>query len=1105
MTFDGYHLCDLDGDEDEVLLSTTERHEPRAVVPPGWWQSAEPRTDEHGFTLVACVVAPGFEFEDFETRPGARRRILRPLLGQRSHRPRHPGGSTDARMTTMDTEDLLAHAAWLRQLAMSLVRDPGTVDDLVQTTWLAAIEHPPGPGGPPRPWLGTVLRNAWRQIVREGSRRRRRERAAARPERDTPSPAELASRLEAQRILAAAVASLHEADRTIVLLRHQEGLSSAEIARRRGEPAGTVRWRLKKALDALRRRLDEEHGGDGKAWVVALIPLVDRESLDAGGTASRILRPRPRRRLLPAAAAMVLLVLAVWLTRGAGDPPEVAEAADARVAASSSGDRLVVASVPRPAGDVPLPAGGPRPPAGRDLVEETVARSRIHVRFIDPTGIPIAGVSLRAGPCDRRRVLAASDERGSISVEVSPGLRTVLEALAPGRALWLRKVEIDPGSDHHLGDVVLGPGGEVTGRVVDSEGESIPGARVAADDVRDDAVLLKAAARFGPVFDPDTVPFTRTDADGRYRLRGIAPGYRRIWAWGSGYAPAFGAPVEVLAGAAFLHPDLRLPAMPPGLVGVVRAPDGSPAEGVAVHVTYVVKDVGLLATSTLTNEAGRFRVDLTGAEEGTVRVDDPQRRGAAPPVARFALGEEVTIRLGIPRTIEVRVRDAEGRPLETVEVAILEAASDHPIRWPREEAAPGGVLRLPAPGEPFRLRIAAPGHTTVERGPYGPGSAPKSLEVALYALPGIRGRVLAAGFPVSGARIEAHRLVPPDLFRRVGPFRVRLGSPLPARAVADEDGHFRIVPRTAGRIVLRVEADGFAAGESAPIDLDPRVGREDVVVALTRGGTIEGRVLLPAGESPAGAVVGASRGDLHPRSIRVGPDGRFLFDGLSPGPWFVTRLAEEARPHRGGSGTERLDRPLPFPVSCVVRDGAVVRCDLDLRHATPAALVGHVSVDGARPGIVRATLRTTHEGPVRTGPMPAPSATLDPEGRFRLTASREGPHVLELSFLERDTVVRTLRVDVSLVPGETRWSLALVTGLLLGGDVDPESPGLIHVVDDVSTGRIETPIRVDDRGRFRVVVPAGPGRIVLGPDGDTGRILRRVEVPAGGEIRVRIR
>lgn len=42
----------------------------QAVVPAGWWQAAEPAAqEEHGYTLVSCVVAPAFRFEGFELAP----------------------------------------------------------------------------------------------------------------------------------------------------------------------------------------------------------------------------------------------------------------------------------------------------------------------------------------------------------------------------------------------------------------------------------------------------------------------------------------------------------------------------------------------------------------------------------------------------------------------------------------------------------------------------------------------------------------------------------------------------------------------------------------------------------------------------------------------------------------------------------------------------------------------------------------------------------------------------------------------------------------------------------------------------------------------------
>lgn len=44
-------------------MSTVEQ----ALVPAGSWQAAEPLTDAGA--LVGCVVAPGFDFTDFELGP----------------------------------------------------------------------------------------------------------------------------------------------------------------------------------------------------------------------------------------------------------------------------------------------------------------------------------------------------------------------------------------------------------------------------------------------------------------------------------------------------------------------------------------------------------------------------------------------------------------------------------------------------------------------------------------------------------------------------------------------------------------------------------------------------------------------------------------------------------------------------------------------------------------------------------------------------------------------------------------------------------------------------------------------------------------------------
>jgi predicted cupin superfamily sugar epimerase len=50
----------------EIILGQGENATFQAVVPRQWWQSAEALPGKSGYALLACIVAPGFEFADFE-------------------------------------------------------------------------------------------------------------------------------------------------------------------------------------------------------------------------------------------------------------------------------------------------------------------------------------------------------------------------------------------------------------------------------------------------------------------------------------------------------------------------------------------------------------------------------------------------------------------------------------------------------------------------------------------------------------------------------------------------------------------------------------------------------------------------------------------------------------------------------------------------------------------------------------------------------------------------------------------------------------------------------------------------------------------------------
>jgi RNA polymerase sigma factor (sigma-70 family) len=183
-------------------------------------------------------------------------------------------------MTTETTDfmaELMADAVWTRRLAGALLGDGSAGDDAMQEAWLRTRGQGPALDDP-RGWFRTVVRNVVRTRRRAEGRRGARERASVADGLGVPAtaatPEELLGRLQVQRRLAELVAGLAEPGRRVVLLRYYEGLSAAQIALDTGTPPGTVRWRLKQALDELRARLETDHAAEKRDWRLALAPLV---------------------------------------------------------------------------------------------------------------------------------------------------------------------------------------------------------------------------------------------------------------------------------------------------------------------------------------------------------------------------------------------------------------------------------------------------------------------------------------------------------------------------------------------------------------------------------------------------------------------------------------------------------------------------------------------------------------------------------------------------------------------------------------------------------------------------------------------------------------
>jgi RNA polymerase sigma-70 factor (ECF subfamily) len=506
------------------------------------------------------------------------------------------GGVTDVR------RELTAEMAWIRRLAFALVRDDATADDVAQETWLAAADHTPE-DGPKRPWLRRVVLNVVRMRGRGAKRRDKHERDAGYSDAQAPSPDELVERVEIQRIVSGEVLALAEPYRSTVLMHFVDELSCADIARRLGIPDGTVRRRLKVALDHLRARLRER---DDKRLALLAPLLIPRPSHAATLVGAAVMKK------LVIATLVILLVLvgifALW-HRGRGDAqtPSNAHSPVATGGGAHRRDALAGDDIPawalqpgagprRIAGHVVSTAGpvakatvrlglelpgvlqtvaevetgpdgafdfGERPAATFSVAAEATgfAPSHIEIALANPRTKPEAIVialgacrsrifgsivDASGGPIPKARLSVAglggtdADDKGQYSLCIRPRDAHV-RIEADGYASLEVPIHLVGDLRH---DFALVPEAVLTGHVVDEAGHAVAGARVVADP---------------DPFEHDHFVadnWTVSDADGRFRIANLAPSRFRVSAYADGLASS--APKPAIASPGVTGKDIEL-------------------------------------------------------------------------------------------------------------------------------------------------------------------------------------------------------------------------------------------------------------------------------------------------------------------------------------------------------------------------------------------------------------------------------------------------------------------------------------------------------------------------------------------------------------------
>jgi len=762
-------------------------------------------------------------------------------------------------------EDLLANDAWVRSLARRLVSDEHAAEDLVQDTWLAALERQQERPNRVRAWLGGVLRNLAGKRNRALARCNEHERQGARLDR-LPSVAEVMDQETTRLRLVKATFSLEEPYRSAIIYRYFKNLPPRTIAEQLDMTVEAVKKRITRGLQQLRGRLDREFG-DRKTWFAALLPLCGKVSMEAaaGAASASILTGAlvmsTKVKIGIAVLAGLGVAYAFWPRDGV-KPPEVPESEVSKpmqAAAKTTPDT-------GPAAAKAVEAR-PGPPEETTPVRSTAAapmetkRGAIVGPVTDPGGAPIAGASVRAlryhpGVVElEERLATRTDAAGRYTLEPLEA-RCVVEASARGHYTERRLA-----SPFTRADFVLGTPGVLRGKLVlAADLTPCADATVAVYDWRRLDALHNLARTYAWQRPP--VAMVHSDRAGKYRFDRLRPGRYQLYILPRENPPihTLEQPIEVSSGQEVVR-DFAVSTGIKIVGKVTDAGSGRPIAGAAVyqHNNYRKR--------TVTGADGRYAIAGIDAwpEFDTVVAEAD---GYAPTYSQLqpiaALTRERVIDLAMKRgaMISGRVLGPEGKPVAGARVGISSLALRLPTQlWASVSRATttttdeDGIFRLVVRPTEKERRVHA-GKDGLGWGaskPFVPKAGAKvtGIQLRLPRCGAVAGRVTdAAGSPIDSARVT------------LSADRGRIGR----CAYTRPDGRYEMEGIPDGTYDLRVLPPGALADARSPFS-----GLEHKGVTVSGGGRTEVNLVLRRGPTLTGRVVDAGGRALDNVLVRALP------------------------------------------------------------------------------------------------------------------------------------------------------------------------------------------------------------------------------------------
>jgi RNA polymerase sigma-70 factor (ECF subfamily) len=803
---------------------------------------------------------------------------------------------------------LLRHASFLRALARGLLQDSDAAEDVVQDTWVAALEAPPKTAFNLRGWLGTVTRHFAIRAHRAEERRELRERAIAVSEA-VSAEHERVDREELLRTVTEAVLALQEPYRSTILLRYFEGLDASAIASTQRVSLAAVRSRLQRAHALLRARLDKSYGEDRNVWSLALLGLTGagthwREATLGSGVIVMSVKMK-----LAAAGVLLLAGWVLWQRPWRGEsvssgieqspgPPELARNTE------------MPAEFDHREGRAPLEA---RSLASRSEVAEppgqaTVAGPFLRGRVQDPAGASVSGAEVGAEPYDFTARRFAGRKSGPTCRSGADGGFELPSPEFQGRILadtteWTTVMPCPLGRLSEDAIVVVGRRRHYGGTVVDESGRGLPNVALRTRmSEKTERAMIAGRERESVVEHATT-----SDADGRFDLPDVGwTDELELMAESVGYR------ASRLALPDGSDRDLRIQLTLDDnlLVGSVVDAESRPAPAATVFLDLASKTV---------DDGGRFAFPRPDLSTGHTLV--AVKAGYLPARQSFgaakALPEPLVLVLGGP-PLSIRGRTVDERGAAIVHASVWIADKTYLDRKVTQTSGGVGITGFAtAEDQMSGTQNFWKGATSGEDGNFEiPGLLPRAYTVcasdpdtlAIVSVPAVdagtsdlvivveektparrvAGRVLSlAGTPIPGLRVFVSRS------RESGATYVHAPLRTDGAPVTDAEGGFVFERLHVEDSSLRFAGKGVIL-QDEPFELDPGQDLEHLVFHFAAACSLQVRLVDPAEADEV--IVRSEAGKYLTTELRIGNtmgtnQPLTLVDGVSE----VFRTSEEAR------------------------------------------------------------------------------------------------------------------------------------------------------------------------------------------------------------------